>query len=269
MEIKRCIAPILAKGSMTIATLIFSFTTLADPIVHTHGDRSHGHNLPANGLSHKHGSLPPANQGKNVVAPVANNSSFSVISNKSNCNNAESCWNSALLEKKSNNHNGAASNFIKSCDYGKAKACVMAGKLYFEKKQFKKARSLFEKACYGNTDKVATVAGCSRLADLHNEIAYALRSGSDYGTLPSALQLYKRGCNAGAPAPFGDEVCRKYNYYATSIVSNSGSSSSSSSSNSYSAPQKETCSRTVYRTEYAPGNPGRTVQIPSYETYSC
>ena len=54
--------------------------------------------------------------------------------------------------------------------------------------------------------------------------------------------------------------------------SNSGyssSSSSSSTSSSYSAPQQRTCTRTRYRTEYAPGNSRRTVQVPYSEDYSC
>lgn len=51
--------------------------------------------------------------------------------------------------------------------------------------------------------------------------------------------------------------------------SGTSSSSSNNSQSSYSAPQRKTCSRTVYHTEYAPGNSGRTVQIPSYENYAC
>lgn len=246
MKIKRYIALLLAKISMIITVLIFSYTaTFANSISHTHGDRSHSHSLPANGLSHRHGSLPPANQSKGVAAPVTNNNSFSVSSNNSNCNNAKSCWSSALLKTNSNNNNGAASDFKKSCGYGKAKACVMAGKLYFEKKQFKEARALYEKACYGKTDKVAVAAGCTGLADLHNEVTYALDSSGEYLTLPSTLELYERGCNAKAPAPYGDEVCRKYNdTYAVMTRSRpSSSSSNTSGSSNYNQPsaQEEKC----------------------------
>lgn len=65
------------------------------------------------------------------------------------------------------------------------------------------------------------------------------------------------------------ELKRKKEIAEYAKYSGSSSSNSSSGSNSYSAPQQRTCTRTVYHTEYAPGNSGRTVQIPRSESYPC
>jgi len=197
---------------------------------------------------------------------------LALSSNVIACNNAASCWSSGLAQHKAKNYAGAASYFIKSCNYGKKKSCsaagdmskkirnfrnaeiyltkacnfgekigcnwlgdlfiekkgkninkglsykakacnmghigscVTAGNLYLEREQYAQARPMFQKACYNNKDKVGVAEGCNQLGHL----IVLLSSGTNVNDHKKRVALYKKGCEANAPAGFSKVPCRNY-----------------------------------------------------------
>jgi len=146
---------------LTIASTLLCSVAFSSPVDHHHGNKAHSHNLPAEGMAHRHGSLPFATQYRNSVATPQKKSR--ILPKKSGLE----YFNLAKVYIRKNQYKKSEPLLTKSCNLNYVDSCNYLGMLYSHnlqvhknsgvQKNERKSTRLYIKTCNLNSP-----VGCFR-----------------------------------------------------------------------------------------------------------